>query len=309
MSKLSKFYAQNLVSQTRMQKRVLLMVENEEDGIFWTDVFQKYAPNLPIKTKVPREHGSGKPILKKIQKALKSPSPYVLFGYDSDSDFFLNKDYLNEKYVFQTYAYSVENLRCIPQNLNRICQITTLSENLLLDFECFIKELSRIIYPMLLYILTEKNGEYKFLKDSFKALENIDFTENGQQIIEKYHEILAEKLPENANIELNQTQSKIRITPENAYLFFNGHTLEDIILNILDKVIKQTKRKEKQNKSKQECKEYYNKTKKYDISTLFCTNHTILLMNENCFLISYLKSDIENYANELPDNFLKYSIN
>jgi hypothetical protein len=81
----------------------------------------------------------------------------VLFCMDSDANYLL-KDSLtqNKLYILQTYSYSIENLKSIPENLNKI----VLKYGIDFDFVVFLSQYSKIIYDFFLYWLAVKKAAF-----------------------------------------------------------------------------------------------------------------------------------------------------
>lgn len=74
---------------------------------------------------------------------------------DSDYDYLLqgathtSRYIINNKYVFHTYAYAIENYQCYSGALHEVCVMATLNDHPLVDFVAFMKMYSQIAYPLL----------------------------------------------------------------------------------------------------------------------------------------------------------------
>jgi len=129
---------------------ILAYVEGLDDINFWREIFKKFAP-IEINPRINRGSVNGKAaILKKICKTGKD----IIICVDSDFDYLLSKFSVdaniinNHICIFQTYAYSIENLQCYANSLNELCK--KISKNYLpkieFDFNNFLQKFSEKIY-------------------------------------------------------------------------------------------------------------------------------------------------------------------
>ena len=66
-------------------------------------------------------------------------------------------------YVFHTYAYAIENFQCYAPSLHGVCVMATLNDDhSIFDFETFLAEYSRIIYPLFVWnVWAYRYGRFK----------------------------------------------------------------------------------------------------------------------------------------------------
>lgn len=136
---------------------VNVFVEGYDDVAFWRGIFDDYETDrLKFEISVPprKDLAKGKRVLLDM---IPESGPNLLLCMDSDFDYLFNGNteqsrLVNDSpYVFHTYAYATENYLCHPPSLHRVCAKATKNDTLIFDFETFLKEYSRIIYPLFLW--------------------------------------------------------------------------------------------------------------------------------------------------------------
>ena len=182
------FKAINNLKPKKAAKTIMVYVENEDDIPFWWGVFDRYAPHLHFEINFP-SFARGKKEVLKIQAG-----KYLLLCVDSDYDYLLqdatevSRRINHDPYIFQTYAYSIENYKCYAESLRGVCVLSSLNDKEVFDLVEFIKLYSRIIYELFLYSYNlEKQGDDSFTRDDFskaiKFLENVNINDQGSQAI------------------------------------------------------------------------------------------------------------------------------
>ena len=232
---------------------VRVFVEGYEDVAFWRSIFDHFDnPYLRFEISVPTREDlpKGKNVL--ISMADKA-NEELLLCMDSDFDYlFDDEDATSAKitsspYMFHTYAYSTENYLCYAPSLHNICVKAVKNDTHIFDFEKFMREYSRTIYPLFLWYAysASRRTERAFPLVDFKASVRIgylDITENGANTIawlsrnvERRVEMLTVAYPEMAK-EIPAFGERIRskgVEAENVYMFMHGHTLMDCVVMIL----------------------------------------------------------------------------
>ena len=159
------FEAINSLKPKKAAKTIMVYVENENDIPFWRGVFEKYAPHLHFEISFPSHQlARGKLEVLKIQAG-----EYLLLCVDSDYDYLLqdatevSKRINHDPYIFQTYAYSIENYKCYAESLKEVCVSSSLNDENLFDLVGFMRLYSNIIYKLFLYSYEfEKQGNNSF---------------------------------------------------------------------------------------------------------------------------------------------------
>ena len=153
-------YYQNRSVLGNRPNEVKVMVEDEEDVPFWEDVLSFVRPDKKFLV-TPYSYASPKIALKKGKQQILSKAranafnAYFIGCVDSDYDYLL-QDYPDDgklmasnRYLLQTYAYSIENLLCHAGTLASLCSksVKGMPD---FDFQSYMAKVSCIIRPLLL---------------------------------------------------------------------------------------------------------------------------------------------------------------
>lgn len=309
-----------------LKVNVIACLEGMDDVIFWKDVFKKFAPWLKIDFHPhSREKESGGKSVVLTEANIKNADKHFILCIDSDFDYLLKAEPINSNpYIFQTYAYSIENYKIAPENLNEIVEKATLYENGF-DFIGFFERFSKAIYRLFLYILyfekikhdkhrngekadSEKLVEEKSLKEimcvssanintSSMNKSKTDFLDSLKKKVDDFENKIKAKY---GLIDLHQIVDIIKnfkINSSELYWYIKGHILYDCVVTVLlDKLIPfYREEKKKSYTTRQKKNEYDNTFKKIDHKTLL---HSCLTF-ENCPPMNNIKEDIINYCKVL----------
>lgn len=323
-----KEYAQTGSSVKRLPldssvRLVSVFVEGYEDVSFWRGIFDSYEDEkLCFEISVlPREDlAKGKRVLMAM---LPQSSENLLLCADSDFDYLFGEQTPQSKalnaapYMFHTYAYATENFSCYAPSLHNVCVKATKNDARIFDFELFMAEYSRIIYPLFLWYSysAQLKTENIFTLLDFKSSVRLSYLEvenNGRgtlqwlsrqvekrlKTLEHHHPLGDNELPD-FEIQLK----KRGVTPETTYLFMQGHTLMDnVVIVMLHSVCEQLKVmcNERIAASTKRGVALRNELSNYNNSLRPVRD--ILLDNEgykDCFLYKKLQQDIERYLAKL----------
>jgi hypothetical protein len=262
-----------ILAKTENGRYIIFAESEDEDKVFWSDVIKQFAPekakNKYKITVLLNSGGKKQNGVYEIRKFLRTTrlnlaEQNVLFCIDSDANYLL-KDELtqNKSYILQTYTYSIENHKSIPENLNRIVEKYEIE----FDVKAFLSEYSKIVYDFFLYWLAIK--KIKFPIQEALATTHIPETEKLEQIklrlenlvkpiTKEEHEKVIEigntvDIANNGQTVLNNIQNKVAnwkvnyatklvtidieqikkylvennfiISPEETYLYIRGHNL------------------------------------------------------------------------------------
>ncbi len=242
-------------------KDAIAFVEGLEDVIFWEDIFAKFAPNLKLEFFYETKFSTGKTGLNQALKFRNFVDKRFFICIDSDYSYLLQSDICKDEFVFHTYAYSIENHKCAPKNLNRLVKtITTIQSPL--DFEVFLPEYGKIVYPLLCYLLYfEQDKLQKIAKGEFIVSEplmakksiTVTIGVSTSEIDIHNIETLLDRIEESINqliaaIEskygaidlqpIEETLKELNVKPEDSFWFVNGHLFYNVIVkNLLEKII------------------------------------------------------------------------
>lgn len=321
-------------------KSVFVYVESEEDIAFWRTILHPYETkeirfkiNLPSHTSLAK--GKTKALARSndiFDNVTGEVGKFLLICIDSDYDYLLHDRYqieakketarrINESvYIFQTYTYSIENLKCYAESLHSVCVAATFNDEQKIDFEAFMKLYSSIVYELFLWNLLfySKGEESNFTLTSFcntiKILEVIDIGEHGKTALGKVQERVKQKIAELQTnfphykaeiLDFSNQFKQLGLKEDNTYLFVQGHTIFDNVALMLLKPLCNLLRDENRAKikgiakskaqEKEELNHYQNKVENLKPETILSANTEF----KNCFLFLKIKQDIERYMVEL----------
>ena len=158
---------------------------------------------------------------------------------------------INEsRYVFQTYAYAIENYQCYADSLHEACVLATLNDHPLVDFVGFMTMYSQIAYPLFIWSVwfyRQRNLSEFSLFDfcSFVRLDKVSVRQPEEclmamdkRVKNKLREL--EKRHPRALDEIEAMKAEfayLGVTPENTYMFIQGHhIMESVAMKILTPV-------------------------------------------------------------------------
>ncbi|MBP3356170.1 MAG: DUF4435 domain-containing protein [Rikenellaceae bacterium] len=303
----------------RHRQLIRVFVEGYEDVAFWRGIFDDFESGIhTFEISVPprQDLAKGKKVLLNM---LERSSQNLLLCMDSDFDFLF--DDTNDQsrlvnrspYIFHTYAYATENYLCYAPSLHNVCVKATKNDTRIFDFERFMADYSRTIYPLFVrYALSAKRRSENFFplidfKSSVK-LNYVEVEENGRSTIEwlrrqverreqslRSHKYVTEREVE----EFRQSLADHGVTPENAYLFMHGHTLMDnVVMIVLNAVCEKLKMMTNNTITNSERKGVTLRNEMSNYNNSLRSVRDTLLFNENykeCFLYKRLKDDIEEF--------------
>jgi hypothetical protein len=324
----------NLSQPKNKPKSIAVYVEGIEDKSFWFHILNPYINPLDFRCFSNDSLRTGK---KGLNDHFDNGGEWVIICRDSDYDYLFPehsetaKKIKEKSYIFQTYTYSIENLKCYAKSLHAVCTDVTHNPTEKINFVEFFEQYSKIIYELFiwhLYFYSESNvNEFtieefckliKFpTKFNLNSIDSTVFTPLKNRIDTKKTE-LEQKFPNNiTKITLLSNQLKeLGLEDKNAYLFIQGHTLHDYVVLPLLRVIcdhlktdstKEINQSVADSERKAQVRnEYFNlinhsqgdektvdeKDEKIDRLKL------VLSINKgftDCFLFEKIKADIENY--------------
>jgi hypothetical protein len=312
-------------------KTVLVYVESDEDIAFWYGILKAYETKdlkfdiqLPSRTSLAK--GKDKALERNQDLFDLKVGQYLIICIDSDYDYLLQHKTTQSSliktndFIFQTYTYSNENLRCFSGSLNHICVQATNNNNDKIDFDALLKLYSKITYPLFLWSVF-----FRFTND-FDTLPLKDFCNivsiKGKIDIENHGKNNLEELIKNVNsqieklekqfpndiknvIKIGEELNQLGVNSENTYLFIQGHTIENSVvlmfLNALCRILQSEKEKQiKENAKHQEEKIaelHHYKNHIIDVKKALKSNTEF----KSCFLYEKIKLDLDNYMGKIKN--------
>ncbi|MDE7414637.1 MAG: DUF4435 domain-containing protein [Muribaculaceae bacterium] len=214
----------------------VIHVEDEDDSRFWNVQLQYSNPGkYHFISRSRSNRGSDSTGCEQCKKYIPYLNKRFFICIDSDLHLLRGEEELTaESFIAQTYTYSWENHSCeaafLQQRLNRICCTIDFC------FISFLKELSKIVYLPLLYLVYYQEPGLNMLWNVTKFNKCLplqptrkELANNAQPYLQKVKELFdAEisslRIPANFQIK--------GLNKENAYLHIQGHRLYDLITNI-----------------------------------------------------------------------------
>ena len=250
--------AANSMRPKKSRHKIVAYVESYDDIAFWRDILGAFEDeNHYFEVMLPTNDSLAKGKKKVLENFLgERLGDNMIACVDSDYDYVLQNTtstsrYINRNnYVFQTYAYAIENYQCYAESLHEVCVEATLNDHQLIDFPAFLRLYSQIVYPLFLwsvwfyrrqrlntFSLTDLNTVIKLERVSVyhpeRSLEDLGRKVNRKlNTLRQKHKGVEEQLEE-----LGADLARLGIRPENTYLFIQGHHLFDtVVAPILTKV-------------------------------------------------------------------------
>lgn len=260
--------AANSMRPKKSRHKIVAYVESYDDIAFWRDILGSFEDNdhyfevmLPTNDSLAKgkkkvlENYLGEHLGENMIACVDSDYDYVLQGATSTSRY-INKN----RYIFQTYAYAIENYQCYAESLHEVCVEATLNDHQLIDFPAFMRLYSQIIYPLFLWSV------WFYRKQKLNALSLTDFSGliklervsvyHPERSLEELRRKVKRKLDslrhKHEGVEeqlegLSEELSNLGIYPENTYLFVQGHHLKDNVVKKILEPVCVILRKEREN--------------------------------------------------------------
>ncbi|NDW13684.1 DUF4435 domain-containing protein [Bacteroides sp. 214] len=322
----SKYFdaAQKLYSR-KARRKIIAYVESYEDVAFWRSLFATFETDecyfqvmLPSKQSLSK----GKKMVLLNTLDTENLGKSLVACVDSDFDFLLqdttntSRKINRNKYIFQTYAYAIENYQCYAESLHGVCVQATLNDKYLIDIQKFITRYSQTVYPLFLWMVWfyRKHDTYSFPLYDFnkwthlkgfrlnKPYESLDDVQ--RRVLTKVTE-LEKKYPDDAAkvIELGKELIDLGVTPDTTYLYIQGHHLKDnVVMKILIPIctVLRRQREEEIKRLAGHQEQYHNELTSYQNSQMRLD--AVLKKNDNykgLYLYLWLSKDIRAFLSEV----------
>ena len=254
--------AANRLNSKKSRRRIAAYVESYDDVFFWRTVLSPFEDKtryfevlLPSHKRL--ERGKKSVLMNLLAK---KTGRDLICCVDADYDYLLkgltetSRKMLGSPYVFHTYAYSIENLQCYAPSLHNVVVATTLNDHQLLDFDEFFRLFSEAIFPLFVWSIWHYRkgiyGEFS-ITDFCKVIELGNFNLQDpyaciKRVRHKCYVRVGELQRRNPDAKESylalkrELQEEMGVTPENVYLYIQGHHLFDkVTVQVLSKVCKQ----------------------------------------------------------------------
>jgi hypothetical protein len=247
---LSSLYVQaaNSLRPKTARKKIVAYVESYDDVPFWSHILSQFANDkyyfqvmLPSSStlakgkKVAMMNRLGNSLGENMISCVDADYDYLLQGATSTS-----RKLIRSPFVIHTYAYAIENYQCYPTTLHDVCVQATLNDHEYINFPAFFRLYSNIIYPLFIWnIWCYRTGRHSVfsIQDFSEATRlspvsfNVPVTSLEQVAgkVRRKLEWLKKRFAKNdEQIEaLKAELLGLGVTPDNTFLFVQGHHLKD----------------------------------------------------------------------------------
>lgn len=233
------------------RQRIVAYVESFDDIFFWRNVLSRLEDNriyfevmLPSRTSLAK----GKKIALTNILSGKLGSNMIAC-VDADYDYLLqgandtSRTVCTNPYVFHTFAYSIENLQCYAPSLHSVCVMATLNDRKAFDFEQFLTEFSKTVYPLFVWsIWCYRSGNYKRFSMADMcavfAMADVNLFHPERAIaivrrkVNRTVSTLQRTFPQAKDTyrTLKDELRTLGVTPENTYMYMRGHDIFDNVV-------------------------------------------------------------------------------
>lgn len=240
--------AANKLKPKRSRRKIVAYVESYDDVSFWRTLLGEFEDDtryfevmLPSRTSLTK--GKKSVLMNDLGPQL---GQNMIACVDSDYDYLLqgatqtSRYIINNKYVFHTYAYAIENYQCYAEALHEVCVAATLNDRPVVDFVAFMRLYSQIAHSLFIWSVwfyrKHNMSEFSLLDFcSHVKLEQVSVhhPENSlQSMSRKVRRKLAdlERRHPEAIEEIEAMKSefeKLGVNPDNTYMFIQGHHIMD----------------------------------------------------------------------------------
>ena len=221
-------------------------LENKNDEIFWGKVLKHTYPEGKF-----RFISSSRSHTGNITCGCTQCLQYLDFldekfwiAIDSDYRYLDEQPFMRpENYVLQTYTYSFENHFCFADNLNLALQKAVYPKSVDFDFGSFLREYSRIIYPLMVWQLyLNYIDRQAFPQSVFHRMLSVNvpmqfWKNNGEVILnvlrdrsKRFQNSMKRRYPD-ADYTWHEARcNELGVHRDNCYLYVRGHNLFDLIV-------------------------------------------------------------------------------
>lgn len=247
--------AANRLKPKHSRRKIVAYVESYDDVSFWRTLLSEYEDNtryfevmLPSRTTLAK--GKKSVLMNDLGSQL---GQNMIACVDSDYDYLLqgithtSRYIINNRYVFHTYAYAIENYQCYAEALHEVCVMATLNDHSLIDFSTFMRIYSQIAYPLFIWSVWFYRkrilSEFSLLDFcSYVKLEHISvyYPERSLESMSRKVKRKLQELEHRHPKALEEIETmkdefaELGVNPDNTYMFIQGHHIMDnVVMKLL----------------------------------------------------------------------------
>ncbi|MBP6065378.1 DUF4435 domain-containing protein [Bacteroides sp.] len=318
----SYFNAAQKLYPKKARRRIVAYVESYDDVAFWRSLLEEFESEtcyfqvmLPSSTTLSK--GKKMVLMNTLNVAELGKS--LIACVDSDYDFLLQgvtalSHKINDnRYIFQTYAYAIENHHCFADSLHEVCVQSTLNDRHLIDFKAFMIHYSQIAYPLFLWNIwfyRQRDAKSFSMSDFNACTRLIDVSvRHPERCLEKMQQKVNARLSELKTrfpdlIEpvtaLTKEMEKLGLVPDTTYLYIQGHHIMDnVVMKLLTPVctILRREREEEIKRLATSEEQYRNELTSYQNSQI---NVEVMLRKnrayKSLYLHQWLREDLKEFT-------------
>ena len=250
--------AANHLTSKKARRKIVAYVESYEDVFFWRMVLGRFEDDtryFEIMLPTRQSHlDRGKKAA--IASMLHGVGKDMIACVDADYDYLMqgasanSRQLLESPYIFHTYVYSIESYQCYAPGLHDICVMATLNDHHIFDFERYLSEYSRVIFPLFVWnIWCYRTPNYvhftlsDFLRIVDPGIVRLRDVRNALQVVRMKAERKARQLAhehpefEDEREDLERELAQLGVTPDTTYLYIQGHHLfNKVVAPVMQKV-------------------------------------------------------------------------
>lgn len=266
------FEAANSMRPKWRKQKVVVYVESYDDIFFWRDVLSEFETDslcfevvLPSRTSLAR--GKKTAMMNRLGEGLGTS---MIACVDADYDYLLqgktpaSRNMLENQFVAHTFAYAIESFQCYAPSLHEVCVMVTLNDHRIFDFEQYLATYSQIVYDLFIWAIwinREGLGQ-QFTMSSFcniSKVQNLNTYKPETAFEELRHSVnrkvawLQKNFPEaKGKLQpLKEELASLGVTPDNTYMFIQGHHIMDNVVLVAMNPICQSLRRAREKEIKQ----------------------------------------------------------
>lgn len=265
--------AANQLQPKGRAERIVAYVESYDDILFWRTVLGAYETRqLRFEVMLPSSRNLARG--KRYAMGAKL-GPNMIACVDADLDYLMqgatpqSLEVCESLYVVHTYAYAIENYQCYAPSLHDVCVSATLNDRMLVDLEGFLREFSCIVHPLMVWLVwCHRHGTHnQFSIRQFAqtvAINEVNVFQPEQTLgalrarVNRKVSALQRQFP-GAKSNYKQLRDELHAlgcTPEETYLYIQGHTLfDEVVMPLLTPVCTALRREREKDIYQSSCHE------------------------------------------------------
>lgn len=319
------FDAANRFYPRKTRRKIIAYVESYEDVGFWKELLAEFETDeryFQVMLPSAKSLSKGKKMVLMNTLNTEELGKSLIACVDSDYDFLMQGATVSSRkinqnpYIFQTYAYAIENYRCYAESLHNVIVQSTLNDRHMVDFVRFFQRYSEIAYPLFLWTIwfyrnhdTHTFPMFDFnlvvrlhqvqLRNPYKSLDDMAKRVNAKLIdFERRFPALKPKI-----VELGKDLQKQGLVPENTYLYIQGHHIMDnVVMKLLTPIctVLRRQREDEIRRLAGHNEQYRNELTSYQNSQ----SNVVAVLKKNTgykslFLYQWLHDDLEKFIKSL----------